>query len=70
MRRAAALTSKLLTFSRQQVIERNTFALGAVVMSSWEYSRSSRSWMISMCSSPRKPQRNPNPSASEVSGSN
>ena len=33
------------------------------------YSRSSRSWMISMWSSPRKPQRNPNPSASDDSGS-
>ena len=32
-------------------------------------SRSSRSWMISMCSRPRKPQRNPKPSASLLSGS-
>ena len=32
-------------------------------------SRSSRSWTISMWSSPRKPQRKPKPSASDVSGS-
>src|SRR5947199_123886 len=38
-------------------------------MSERANSRSSRSWTISMCSSPRKPQRNPKPSASEVSGS-
>ena len=28
-----------------------------------------RAWMISMCRSPRKPQRNPKPSAPELSGS-
>ena len=33
------------------------------------YSRSRRSWMISMCSNPRNPQRNPKPSASDDSGS-
>ncbi len=42
---------------------------GAVTSSSRLYSRSSRSWTISMCRSPRKPQRNPKPSAAEVSGS-
>ena len=43
--------------------------LGIVVSSSRSYSRSRRSRTMSMCSSPRKPQRNPKPSASEVSGS-
>ncbi len=42
---------------------------GAVVTRSMLYSRSSRSWTISMCSRPRKPQRNPKPSAADVSGS-
>ena len=41
--------------------------LGAVWMRSTFSSRSRRSWTISMCSRPRKPQRNPNPSASLVS---
>ena len=43
--------------------------VGEVVMSSMSYSRSSRSWMISMWSSPRNPHRKPNPSATELSGS-
>ncbi len=43
--------------------------VGAVMSRSRSNSRSSRSRTISMCSSPRKPQRNPNPSACEVSGS-
>ncbi len=43
---------------------------GAVVIRSSPYSRSSLSCTISMCSSPRKPHRNPNPKATEVSGSN
>ena len=34
------------------------------------YSRVSRSWMISRCSSPRNPQRKPKPSAAELSVSN
>src|SRR5712664_3746624 len=38
-------------------------------MSSSANSRARRSWMISMCSSPRKPQRNPKPKATELSGS-
>ena len=38
-------------------------------MSCTSYSRSSRSWTISMWSSPRKPHRKPNPSATEFSGS-
>ena len=42
---------------------------GAVVTRSMSNSRSSRSWTISMCSRPRKPQRKPKPSATEVSGS-
>ena len=42
---------------------------GIVAISSRSYSRSSRSRTMSMCSRPRKPQRKPNPSASEVSGS-
>ena len=42
---------------------------GAVVTRSMLNSRSSRSCTISMCSSPRKPQRKPKPSAIEVSGS-
>ena len=36
---------------------------GAVAIRSRLNSRSSRSWMISRCSSPRKPQRKPKPSA-------
>ena len=43
--------------------------LGAVATSDRSYSRSSRSRTISMCNSPRNPQRNPNPSAPDVSGS-
>ena len=39
-----------------------------VAMMSMSYSRRSRSWMISMWSSPRKPQRKPKPSATELSG--
>ena len=42
---------------------------GIVAISSRSYSRSRRSRTMSMCSSPRKPQRKPKPSASEVSGS-
>ena len=42
---------------------------GAVVTKSRLYSRSSRSCMISKCSNPKKPQRNPKPRATEVSGS-
>ena len=42
---------------------------GAVASRSRSNSRSSRSWMISMCSRPRKPQRKPKPSAWLVSGS-
>ena len=43
--------------------------LGVVASSSRSYSRSSRSRTMSMWSSPRKPQRKPNPSAWLVSGS-
>src|SRR5262249_10715112 len=43
--------------------------VGAVVTSDISYSRSSRSCTISMCSRPRNPQRKPQPSACEVSGS-
>ncbi|MNG09964.1 hypothetical protein D3C84_934080 [compost metagenome] len=42
--------------------------VGAVVIRSRLYSRSRRSWMISMCSMPRNPQRKPKPRASELSG--
>ena len=42
---------------------------GAVEIRSRSNSRSSRSREISMCSRPKNPQRNPNPSATEVSGS-
>ncbi len=45
------------------------FTLGTVVTSWSANSRSKRSCTISMWSSPRKPQRNPNPRAAEVSGS-
>src|SRR3990172_2260157 len=41
---------------------------GAEAMRSRSNSRSSRSWMISMWSRPRKPQRKPKPSATELSG--
>ena len=42
---------------------------GAVATSDRSYSRSRRSRTISMCRSPRNPQRNPKPSAPDVSGS-
>ena len=42
---------------------------GSVVTRSRSNSRSSRSWMTSMCSMPRKPQRKPKPRATELSGS-
>ena len=42
---------------------------GIVAISSRSYSRSRRSRTMSMCSSPRKPQRKPKPRASDVSGS-
>ena len=41
---------------------------GADAIRSRSNSRSSRSWTISMWSSPRKPQRKPKPSATELSG--
>ncbi|MNN52228.1 hypothetical protein D3C81_1669130 [compost metagenome] len=44
--------------------------LGAVVIRAILNSRSIRSWMISMCRRPRKPQRKPKPKAVEDSGSN
>ena len=44
--------------------------VGAVVMRFMSNSRSRRSWTISMCRRPRKPQRKPKPSACETSGSN
>ena len=43
---------------------------GAEAIRSRSNSRSSRSWTISMCSKPRKPQRKPVPSATDVSGAN
>ncbi|MNS57542.1 hypothetical protein D3C72_904310 [compost metagenome] len=42
---------------------------GAVVIKLTLYSRSRRSWMISRCNRPKKPQRKPKPKATEVSGS-
>ena len=42
---------------------------GIVASRSRSYSRSRRSRTMSMCSSPRKPTRKPNPRASLVSGS-
>ena len=42
---------------------------GAVAMRLMSNSRSSRSRTISMCRRPRKPHRNPKPSAPDVSGS-
>ena len=42
---------------------------GAVVIRLRSYSRSSRSWTISMCNRPRNPHRNPNPMALLCSGS-
>ena len=41
---------------------------GAVASRSSPYSRSSRSCTMSMCSRPRKPARNPGPSAADCSG--
>ena len=41
----------------------------AVASSSSPYSRSSLSWIISICNKPRKPARKPNPSAVDDSGS-
>jgi len=43
--------------------------LGTVVITVWLNSLSKRSWIISICSIPKKPQRNPKPSACEVSSS-
>jgi hypothetical protein len=43
--------------------------VGTVVMRSRSNSRSSRSCTISICNKPRNPQRNPNPSAVDDSGS-
>ncbi len=43
---------------------------GAVVIMSRSNSLSSRSSIISMCKSPKKPQRKPKPKAVELSGSN
>ncbi|CFS38402.1 Uncharacterised protein [Mycobacterium tuberculosis] len=43
--------------------------LGEVEIRSRPNSRSRRSRVISMCSRPKKPHRNPKPSATEVSGS-
>ena len=42
---------------------------GRVVTRSRSNSRSSRSWMTSMWSIPKKPQRKPKPRAAELSGS-
>ena len=42
---------------------------GAEAIRSRSNSRSRRSWTISMWSRPRKPQRKPKPSATELSGS-
>ena len=44
--------------------------LGTVVMTSMLNSRSRRSCTISMCRSPKKPQRKPNPNATDDSGWN
>ena len=52
------------------VLYRVTTTDGADAMRSRSNSRSRRSWTISMCSRPRKPQRNPVPRATEVSGTN
>src|SRR4030095_7733955 len=43
---------------------------GTVVTIVWLYSRSRRSWVISIWRRPKNPHLNPNPSAEEVSGSN
>ena len=43
--------------------------VGAVVIKFIPYWRSKRSCTISICSKPKKPQRNPKPSACETSGS-
>ncbi len=43
--------------------------VGAVVIRSMSYSRSSRSCTMSMCRRPRNPHRKPNPRAWETSGS-
>ena len=54
---------------RRRSASPRTRPIGIVAISSRSYSRSSRSRTMSMCSRPRKPQRKPKPSASEVSGS-
>ncbi len=51
------------------VVSTSYSTLGTVASRLRSYSRSSRSWTISMCSRPRKPQRKPKPSAAEFSGS-
>ena len=50
------------------VMRYDTF--GTVVITSISNSRYRRSWIISICNRPRKPQRKPKPSARELSGSN
>ena len=56
---------------REPIIRANILTpedyIGAVVIRSRSYSRLRRSWMISRCSRPRKPQRKPKPRAAEVS---
>ncbi len=57
------------TIVSSPLITRNS-TFGAVAINSRSNSRSSRSFTMSMWSSPRNPHRNPNPSAIDDSGSN
>ena len=58
-----------MTSTVPSVSVRRYWTPGVVVISSRSNSRSNRSEMISICSSPKKPQRKPKPSAALVSGS-
>ena len=66
---SGSLAGLSISWTTPSVVVTRYSTPGAVVTRSMSNSRSSRSWTISMCSSPRKPQRKPNPSAADVSGS-
>ena len=68
--RRAGICAGLSTATRSPLVREHVYStLGTVAIRSISYSRRSRSWTISRCSRPRKPQRKPKPSATEVSGS-
>ena len=62
-------TDSTLIIDAMDLLYTGNFDGFALVTSDSSYSRSRRSCTMSMCSSPRKPQRKPKPSAVETSGS-